>query len=215
MPLWLRKVSFVLITVLTLGIITPTYLYEEKAEAAPPSVQPSTVEDVEASEDELIGIEEPEEEVSDLTWPEMAVSIEDRDELVQQWVSFSVNHADMQSFEKFGPTISEKVGDQYRNEILPKIEEVIETLSYEVDEATLRNLVLSEDPANGLGEKIFHIYDGRTGKDLVRFHVRRDHPPKKGYWFNFHYHMEIDNYENHHELGKIFWDKNTPPKWMS
>ncbi|WP_310794657.1 YpjP family protein, partial [Bacillus safensis] len=24
-----------------------------------------------------------------------------------------------------------------------------------------------------------------------------------------------DGFQTHHELGNIYWDKNTPPSWMS
>ena len=63
--------------------------------------------------------------------------------------------------------------------------------------------------------KIFHVYNRLTGEDLLRFHVRRDHPPQDGYWFNFHYHTAEDGFQSHHELGSIYWDRNTPPDWMS
>jgi hypothetical protein len=111
--------------------------------------------------------------------------------------------------------ISEQVGDEYRNLIVPKIGEVMNGISRQYDEETLRNLVVSQSPSGGSGEKILHIYDGRSGQDLVRFHVRRDHPPKDGYWFNFHYHVDKDQFETHHNLGNIYWDKDTPPQWRA
>ncbi|MGO4886941.1 YpjP family protein [Anaerobacillus sp. MEB173] len=213
MPLWLRKTAFVIITIVTLGIITPTHLYQEKAEAVSP-----TVEDIDVNHNDHIdevSEHDSTDTLEDSKWPDIAAQIDDKHELVTQLVSYSVQQADVQAFKKFGPIISDRVGEQYREEILPKIEEVIAMLSNEVEEEVLRNLVVTELPSSGISEKIFHIYDGRNGKDIVRFHVRRDHPPKQGHWFNFHYHTVFDNYENHHELGKIYWDKNTPPKWMS
>ncbi|MED4798110.1 YpjP family protein, partial [Priestia megaterium] len=51
--------------------------------------------------------------------------------------------------------------------------------------------------------------------DLIRFHVRRENPPKDGYWFNFHYHAAADNFQKHYDLGKIYWNRNMPPKWFS
>ncbi|MEH7388569.1 YpjP family protein, partial [Bacillus sp. JJ1521] len=79
----------------------------------------------------------------------------------------------------------------------------------------LDQLEISEQPSGGNGEKIFHIFDNTSGKDIVRFHVRKDHPPQDGYWFNFHYHTHHDGFQTHHALGDIYWNKNTPPKWLS
>ncbi|HET7629410.1 MAG TPA: YpjP family protein [Bacillales bacterium] len=149
------------------------------------------------------------------SWNEIAAAAEHPSELRTRLPKFTVKLAVRQGFRKFGPAISNQVGDEYRETIVPKIGDVMEDLSGQLDEDTLRNLVVSQSPSGGFGEKIFHIFDGRNGKDLVRFHVRRDHPPKDGYWFNFHYHVVMDHYENHHELGNIYWDKDTPPKWMA
>ncbi|MEW8987992.1 MAG: YpjP family protein, partial [Bacillus sp. (in: firmicutes)] len=82
-------------------------------------------------------------------------------------------------------------------------------------EEDLVHLAISEEPGKGKSEKIFHIKDEKTGEDVIRFHVRRDQPPHEGYWFNFHYHTHHDEYQTHHDLGSIYWAKNTPPNWMS
>jgi hypothetical protein len=82
-------------------------------------------------------------------------------------------------------------------------------------EESLANLKVTETPGGGLSEKIFHITNSKANEDVIRFHVRRDHPPQQGYWFNFHYHTHHDNFQAHHELGSIYWNKNTPPKWMT
>lgn len=148
-------------------------------------------------------------------WNEVAAAVSNEDELQQRLVGFTVQHAKKKGYQKFGPVISEQVGEDYQDQILPKISEVMETISNQYDEETLRNLALSQSPASGFGEKIFHIYDSRNGQDLVRFHVRRDHPPKDGYWFNFHYHLSTDQFQSHHELGKIYWDKDMPPRWQA
>jgi hypothetical protein len=99
--------------------------------------------------------------------------------------------------------------------ILPNIEKAIQEVAVQFPEESLANLKVTETPGGGLSEKIFHITNSKANEDVIRFHVRRDHPPQQGYWFNFHYHTHHDNFQAHHELGSIYWNKNTPPKWMT
>ena len=96
-----------------------------------------------------------------------------------------------------------------------KIQEVIDTTISKVDPSKARNLVISEQPSGEYHEKIFHIYNNDSKKDVIRFHVRTDKKPLDGFFFNFHYHLEEDNYSKHYALGEIYWSKNTPPKWLS
>lgn len=79
----------------------------------------------------------------------------------------------------------------------------------------VKYIEIVENTNPGYGEKIFDLYDMRDGKALAKFHVRRENRPLDGYWFNFHYHEQLDNYETHHTIGEVYWSKNTPPKWMS
>ncbi|WP_347862150.1 YpjP family protein [Salimicrobium sp. PL1-032A] len=102
--------------------------------------------------------------------------------------------------------------DEVIEEIFPQIEAVIESF---VDDGNVPMYEITEDPSAGYGERIFNLIHGETEEELARFHVRRDLRPGEGYWFNFHYHVKEDGYETHHPLGEIYWDKNTPPKWMS
>ena len=82
-------------------------------------------------------------------------------------------------------------------------------------EEDLSQLAISERPSGGTSEKIFHIQDQLTNKDVIRFHVRRDHPPQEAHVFNFHYHLANDQFQKHHDLGVIHWNKSTPPRWMT
>ncbi|MBU8907334.1 YpjP family protein [Desertibacillus haloalkaliphilus] len=211
MPLFLRKIIVILVAVFTLGTFVPNdYLKAEESdqnsESSSNSVSnaESRASDTEKADSEkYVQSETP-------FWAD-----EDPEQLSEQWKAYLREQAQVQAQKKFGPVIQERVGEEYEEKITPKIEKVIEMISNDVDPEALVYVQVSEDPASGLGEKIFHLYDERSGEDLVRFHVRRDQPPKQGYWFNFHYHLQEDNFEQHHDLGKIYWDKNTPPKWMS
>lgn len=201
MRLWLTKLSVVLITFMTFGMfIPPTYL---DAEASDQEVQVD--EEKQLSESPLTNFDE----ISDLRHTEEIVDIH------EQFISYASEQAKQQSLEKFGPKITDVVGDEFLEVILPKIEEVIRDLANQAHEEELVSFEVSEKPSNGYGEKIFHIFNQQTGMDVARFHVRRVNHPREGHSFNFHYHLVNDQFEQHFDLGDIYWAKNTPPKWMS
>lgn len=127
-------------------------------------------------------------------------------------ISEIFREADEQAFLKFGSKIGPVIEDEFRTFILPKMEEAIADTIQNTENT---NLTVSKKPGKGKSEKIFHIYSNNTGEDLIRFHVRIDQPPKEGYWFNFHYHTYKDSFVKHHNLGSIYWNKNTPPGWMN
>jgi hypothetical protein len=185
--LWLRKIAVALIAILTFGLYTPTYLIadEENNEVVSPDELDHSEIDVQVASDEK----------------------EDIDIL-----STFTEKAKEQSLAKFGPKISEKVEVEFSQIILPKIELALETILENEDTSYVS---ITEQPSNGYGERIFNIYNELTNEDIAKFHVRRDNRPLEGYWFNFHYHVKDDKFETHHTLGEIYWDKNTPPKWMS
>ncbi|WP_242009749.1 YpjP family protein [Halalkalibacter nanhaiisediminis] len=126
---------------------------------------------------------------------------------------FIVKQAHEQSMRKFGDTISGKISNPFEESILPLLQTVIRETTKTLPEEEWAHLKVSTNPAGGLGEKILHLYNEENGKDIFRFHVRRDQPPKQGYYFNFHYHTYLDHYENHHNLGTIYWGKDMPPRW--
>jgi len=210
MKLWLRKLFVVIVTVCTFGMVIPQL---------PIDLQKNIKENSDLSDqtDRLLvsnEIGDGEESEAD-SWQNRANLIENHDELISAFRAYTIQQAEQLSMMKFGGTIGNVIGDEFKEVILPKIEEAISDMAGKVNEDDLRQLVITENPASGLGEKIFHVYHGNTGKDLIRFHVRRDHPPKEGYWFNFHYHTYEDEFLAHHDMGSIYWDKNTPPHWMS
>ncbi|NSL51013.1 YpjP family protein [Calidifontibacillus erzurumensis] len=216
MKLWIRKLAVTAVTILTFGTIVPQLPVELDKDI-------KDVKDIKENSglsnqnDHLLidGIEpiEHEDESEEQSWQTLAPTITDYEKLISSFTAYSLRQAEQQSMMKFGESIGNVIGDEFKQVILPKIEEAISEFAEKVGEDDLRQLAITEKPASGLGEKIFHIYHDKTGKDLMRFHVRRDHPPKEGYWFNFHYHTYEDQFMTHHDLGSIYWDKNTPPHW--
>ncbi|MEK5523248.1 YpjP family protein [Heyndrickxia sp. FSL W8-0423] len=198
MKQWLRKSVVVLVSILTFGLVTPTHAFwnenqevdKAKQESANSSFQQtSTNENVFITNKDNV----------------------DRQQIIDQLMM----EAEKQSYEKFGRKITPVIEDEFREIILPKIQEAIEMTIAQYPKEELSSLAITETPSAGVSEKIFHIYNVKTREDIIRFHVRRDHPPMDGYYFNFHYHTRFDEYQTHHDLGEIYWDKNTPPKWMS
>ena len=80
---------------------------------------------------------------------------------------------------------------------------------------SLNYIKITEQPSGNYSEKIFNLSDGASGKELIRFHVRTEKRPLEGYYYNFHYHTYEDRFVAHHNVGDIYWSKNTPPKWLS
>ncbi|WP_110112264.1 YpjP family protein [Bacillus sp. CGMCC 1.16541] len=200
MPKWFRKTLIVLITVFTFGLVTPPeYLY---------------VDDAKADKHHKAGYIKENIPISTYEQYYELPTEESKYENAESFVLFAMEEAEKQSIEKFGAKITPVIEDEFKEIVLPQIETVLVNLANERKE-TINNLEISEHPAAGYGEKIFHVYDRESGQDLIRFHVRRENPPKEGYWFNFHYHKADDNFHKHYELGKIYWNRNMPPKWMS
>lgn len=199
----MRKTLVVLFTIVTFGLVSPpAALMADK-----PSGQPSSLEqnDYTAFYDE-----------HDLYDDDESEDRQDPELLFQSYKEQLLDSAEDQSFLKFGSKIAPVIEDDYRKEILPQIENVIsDYLATLQDDEAYQDVVISSMPSAGKTEKIFNVYNRTTGEDLLRFHVRRDHPPHDGYWFNFHYHTAEDGFQSHHELGSIYWDRNTPPNWMS
>ncbi|MEH7224387.1 YpjP family protein [Bacillus sp. JJ1566] len=197
MKKWLRKALVVSFSILTLGLVAPPpALTMEQADADKPS--------------KLNAINEQNAESKLYSEFQSNYGYDSR-----SFVTYAMTQAETKSFEKFGSKIGPVIEDEFRTEILPRIESVIGLLAEQYPAEQLDQLEISEQPSGGNGEKIFHIFDKTSGKDVVRFHVRKDHPPQDGYWFNFHYHTHHDGFQTHHALGDIYWDKNTPPKWLS
>jgi hypothetical protein len=194
---WLRKSLFVTISILTFGLVTPTQLMNQA------NANKITERD---------GVETAAPERNYVHSNNYVVESEfNREEFIQGLIK----QAEIQSYQKFGTRIKPVIENEFRVIILPNIERALEETATQFPESEVKNLTITEQPSAGLSEKIFNIKDSVSGKDILRFHVRRDNPPQEGYWFNFHYHTYHDQFHTHYELGSIYWAKNTPPKWMS
>ncbi|OLS37761.1 YpjP family protein [Bacillus sp. MRMR6] len=194
---WLRKSFVVMVSLLTFGIVTPSqFINEVNAEKA---------NDRETFESASVrgNFGDHKDLFSNPLFEE------------SKFVEDLVRQAEYQSYQKFGTRIKPVIENEFRTIIMPNIELALEETASQFPNEDLHNLIITESPGGGLSEKIFHIRNKVTNQDVVRFHVRRENPPQAGYWFNFHYHTYHDNFQTHHDLGTIFWAKNTPPKWMS
>ena len=191
MPIWLRKFLVVLISIFTLGMVSPA----QAAEFLPFSSKDDTLEGVFSEKSADIAVLPPEASGREANLERM------------------MKQAEAQSLEKFGSRIGPVIEDEFRQLILPNIEQAIADVASQFPDEVLESLEVSQAPSAGVSEKIFHVFS--DDKDIIRFHVRRDRPPHEGYWFNFHYHTYHDQFQMHYDLGSIYWDKNTPPKWKT
>ncbi|MGG3694146.1 YpjP family protein [Heyndrickxia ginsengihumi] len=192
MKKWFKKSLVILVSVLSFGIVSPSHdLWNHNHQIN--RIKQGNTEDYQNSTASL--------------------SSEQSDNERSMLIKKMINSAEMQSYEKFGSKIKPVIEDEFREAILPNIETAITNTIMQYPQGNLSKLAISEKPSGGASEKIFHIYDKDLMKDIIRFHVRRDHPPMEGYYFNFHYHVAFDHFQVHHQLGSIYWDKNTPPQW--
>lgn len=198
MPNWLRKSLVVFVSILTFGLVSPspaTFLNNNNNDKKPIDERevPFARESI---EDEAIFVDSTKGNFSR-----------------EDFISNMMKEAEAQSYLKFGPKIKPVIEDEFRLVVLPNMEKAINEVTHIFPEEELSYLTVTEFPAAGTSERIFHIT--RDNEDIIRFHVRRDRPPQEGYYFNFHYHTYHDQFQTHYALGEIYWDKNTPPKWMS
>ncbi|WP_285766066.1 YpjP family protein [Peribacillus sp. SI8-4] len=195
---WLRKSLVILVSVLTFGLVTPSDL--------------AWLAEADSLKDTKKGLVE-EEGLAYLASQNSAETKERFNR--EEFLSGILDKAEESAYMKFGEKINPKIGDEFKLAILPKIEEALTEMAAQFPDEQLQQLTVTEQPSAGRAEKIFHVYDSLSGKDIIRFHVRQENPPLEGYWFDFHYHTYHDSFATHHDLGKIYWDKNTPPEWTS
>lgn len=190
MKKWIQKFLVSAVTVVTLGVITPSHtIWSNILESEASAKSQSITKQHEVYSQTTFNIDEPK-------------------------IDFIVE-AKEQSYQKFGTKIGPKIQDDFEEMIFPKMQEAIDETVKALGINDARNLAITENPSGNYSEKIFNIYNTVTGKDIIRFHVRTDNRPKEGYYYNFHYHTSVDNFFSHHNLGDVYWSKNTPPKWLS
>ena len=191
---WLQRSLIIAVALLTFGVITPAHdiwsSFQEKSDS-------KHEEGSSNHSDYAIGLADPPIEVVE--------SIED----------IFIDSAKSLAYEKFGRKIGPVISDEFEQLIFPKIDEAIRMTVNMSTENEHRRLSISERPGGNYSEKIFHVYDKESHKDLIRFHVRTDKRPQDGYFFNFHYHVAEDGFNSHYTIGDIYWSKDTPPKWLS
>jgi hypothetical protein len=196
MKKWVYKTLAITVAFLTFGIITPnheiwTSLEQLDNQKKAVIYEPSTNDVADSYQlDELI--EQPESPIASI-----------------------LTNAKEQSYIKFGTKISPVIGEEFDVVIYPKMAEAIEMTLAQLDDVTIKQIAITENPSGDYSEKIFNIYNVENRKDLMRFHVRTENRPFEGHYYNFHYHLEQDKFATHYNLGEIYWSKNTPPKWLS
>ncbi|MFJ6210303.1 YpjP family protein [Lysinibacillus sp. NPDC092081] len=198
MKKWVQKSIVIMVAFLTFGLITPTHEIWEAFDQNP-------------SNRASIG-------TSPGTSTAEAAALPIETEIQEDPVDYSallVDAAKEQSYIKFGTKIGPKISNEFDSIIFPKMEEAIAMTVASLDDTSLASLTISEKPSGNYGEKIFNISNNESGMDLIRFHVRTEKRPQEGFYYNFHYHSAEDDFMAHNNLGDIYWEKNTPPKWLS
>lgn len=199
MKKWLRKSIVFLVALLTFGLITPDHEIWDALENGQEGNRPSS--------SDIKKVDIVHEEIEHSPSVETDEPLDPIDTILQA--------AREQSYIKFGSKIGPVIGEDFDKRIFPTMEQVITATLANVDEESKRYITISEKPSGNYSEKIFHIADGISGKDLIRFHVRTEKRPLEGYYYNFHYHTFEDQFASHHTIGDIYYSKNTPPKWLS
>ncbi|MCQ2009358.1 MAG: YpjP family protein [Sporolactobacillus sp.] len=207
-PQWIKKSLVACVAVLTFGTVIPTlpahYLDKENDKQ---NVQKAG-NDVAASgfETELATKKE-----SHNSW-----KLKDsKEDLLDGFSSYAAREAEKQGATKFGSRITERINRQYTEQIVPAFAQALQEIGDVHSLAWIRELDVTHAPSQGFGERIMHVYNKQSGKEVLKLHVRRDHPPLDGYYFNFHYHTALDDFQQHHEIKTIYWGKNMPPKWRA
>lgn len=198
MKKWLRKTIVLLISILTLGLyVPPIHINAEMDDLDKGEISPK---ESDYSDRSTAIIEDTEPELTKTT-NELY-----RDSLVE--------HAKEQVMVKLGDKISSKIEVPLTEEVLPNLELVLDQVFDMVGDEKSQYLVIREEPASGYGERIFNLYDMSNQENIAKFHVTRVKKPQDGHYFQFHYHLANDQYEEHFPIAEVHWGKNTPPKWM-
>lgn len=197
MKKWITKSLAITVAFLTFGLITPNH--EIWANFEEPILKKSAVNVYEPSTNDISDTYQ-------------------LDELIVGEISPLENlliGAKEQSYIKFGQKITPVIADEFEEIIFPKMSKAIEMTLASFPKDKVYQLAISNSPSGDYKEKIFNVYDTKSGKDVLRFHVRLENRPFDGHYYNFHYHTYEDQFTAHFDLGEIYYSKNQPPKWLS
>lgn len=201
MKMWMKKLTVLLVTILTLGLYVPPIYTNADVDLGK--------KDIEPSEDQQKQVDK--EEIEDSITEENLI-LEDSNQLYLE----ELNHlAKVQVQTKLGTKISAKVNGDLNRTVLPNLETVLDALYKEIGEEESQYLMIAEEPSGGYGERIFNLYHIKDKENVAKFHVNRLRRPQDGYYFQFHYHLQVDQFEEHFPIAEVYWGKDTPPKWMS
>lgn len=212
-PVLLKKCLVTLVAVLTFGLVVPNmpaHYVEKQHEKGSIQKEQSRIPAI-AANNQLEEGASP--ETGESLWKQAAGEGGSKERLIAAFSDYAVREAQDQGLYKFGGRVTEHIGSQYVSEVAPAFASAVRKISSSHDKDWVRNLAVTHSPSSGMGERILHVYLADTGQEVLKLHVRRDHPPQDGYWFDFHYHTVLDGFEKHHELKKVYWGKNMPPKW--
>ncbi|MGX9133965.1 YpjP family protein [Rummeliibacillus sp. JY-2-4R] len=197
MKKWLQKLLVPTVAVLSLGLISPSHAIWENL------LEHNSNHKTQLSKQSL------EENYINNSFQNQLI------EEKQVSASQIFDQAKEQAHMKFGTKVGPKISNEFDTIIFPKIEQAIHMTLAEMTQEDTKYLGVTERPSGDYSEKMFHIYNASTGKDIIRFHVRTENRPFDGYYYNFHYHTYTDQFASHYNLGEIYWSKDTPPKWLS
>ncbi|WP_429842670.1 YpjP family protein [Brevibacillus sp. FIR094] len=113
---------------------------------------------------------------------------------------------------KMGKKIKRMAYDEFEERIEPEIWAEVEALHEQYGGDIDYDGPESKNARNGIiqGEKVFDIKNKRTGKDLLRFHMKR---VDEGTSIDFHWHKRDDNFKWHHGQTKITRKNQFPEHW--
>ncbi|UOQ49225.1 YpjP family protein [Gracilibacillus caseinilyticus] len=190
----MKKLTVLLVTILTLGLYVPPIYIDADMDKG----------EVEPSEDQTKQLDD--QVVEDTN----EVVLEDSNQLYLQELD---KQAEELVFEKLGK-ISTKIDTELNQVVLPNLKAVLHDIYEQIGEEESQYLMIKEEPSAGYGERIFNLYDAKQKQNVAKFHVNRVKRPSDGYYFQFHYHLFNDQFEEHIPLAEVYWGKNTPPQWM-
>lgn len=142
MKMWMRKTLVALFTIATFGLISPpsALMTDKPSELSSSDKSPYTAV----------------YDTSDATrsWELSQEDNKERVDPFEQYKQEVLLSAENQSFLKFGRKITPVIEDEYREEIQPKIEQVLtDFLTNFKDDEKFQDVVLTDQPSSGNGEK--------------------------------------------------------------